>query len=336
MSGRCARLHPGNIRCEGIPHAVCAAASDILISEFIDEEAVEALRGDFAVRYEPGLARARGDLLTAVTAVRALIVRNVTQVDRELLDAATALEVVGRLGVGLDNIDLDACAERGIAVFPATGANAVSVAEYVLAAMLQLWRPVYGATARVAAGEWPRQELGGRELAGSRLGLIGLGSVARTVAERASALGMSTAAHDPYLEPHDAVWEQAERFEALPDLLRSSDAVSIHVPLTDSTRGLLDAEALALLPPHALLINTSRGGIVDEEALVAALRAGRLGGAALDVFADEPLDAAGGARFEGTPNLLLTPHIAGITEESNRRVSLVTAQNVSRALRGEE
>ena len=197
------------------------------------------------------------------------------------------------------NIDLEACAERDIAVFPATGANAVSVAEYVLAAMLQLWRPVYGATARVAAGEWPRQELGGRELAGSRLGLIGLGSVARTVAERASALGMSIAAYDPYIPPDDAVWEQAERFEALPELLRSSDAVSIHVPLTDSTRGLIDGEALALLPSHALLVNTSRGGIVDGAALVAALRAGRLGGAALDVFADEPLDAAGARALRG-------------------------------------
>ena len=312
-----------------------AAAADILISEFMDEEAVEALRRDFAVRYEPGLAQSRGDLLAALATVRGLIVRNVTQVDRELLDAATTLEVVGRLGVGLDNIDLEACSERGIAVFPATGANAVSVAEYVLAAMLQLWRPVYGATARVAAGEWPRQQLGGRELAGSRLGLIGLGSVARAVAERARALDMRIAARDPYLPPDAPVWQTAERFEELPALLRASDAVSIHVPLTDSTRGLIDAEALALMQPHALLVNTSRGGIVDEAALVAALRAGRLGGAALDVFADEPLGAEAGARFEATPNLLLTPHIAGITEESNRRVSLVTAQHVRRALLGD-
>lgn len=334
MRGRCARLLRSEST-ERTPHAVSAAARDILISEFMDAEAVEALRRDFDVRYEPGLAQARGDLLAAVAGVRALIVRNVTQVNRELLDAASALEVVGRLGVGLDNIDLDACADRGVAVFPATGANAVSVAEYVLAAMLQLWRPVYGATPRVEAGEWPRQELGGRELAGSRLGLIGLGSVARAVAERASALGMEIAACDPYLAADDPVWTTAERFEAIPDLLRASDAVSIHVPLTESTRGLFDSATLALLAPHALLVNTSRGGIVDEEALVDALRAGRLGGAALDVFEDEPLDAAAGARFAGTPNLLLTPHIAGITEESNRRVSLVTAGNVRRALLGE-
>ncbi len=312
-----------------------AAASDILISEFMDEEAVEALRRDCSVQYQPGLAQARDELLAAVASVRALIVRNVTRVDRELLDAAPALEVVGRLGVGLDNIDLDACAERGIAVFPATGANAVSVAEYVLTAMLTLRRPVYGATARVAAGEWPRQELGGRELAGSRLGLIGLGAVARAVAERARALDMRIAAIDPYLAPDDAAWELAERVEAVPDLLRMSDAVSIHVPLTDSTRGLIDGAALALMPPHALLVNTSRGGIVDEAALVDALRAGRLGGAAIDVFEDEPLSAEAGARFAETPNLLLTPHIAGITEESNRRVSLVTAENVRRALFGE-
>ena len=312
-----------------------AAASDILISEFMDEEAVAALRRDCSVQYQPGLAQARDELLAAVASVRALIVRNVTRVDRELLDAAPALEVVGRLGVGLDNIDVDACAERGIAVFPATGANAVSVAEYVLTAMLTLRRPVYGATARVAAGEWPRQELGGHELAGSRLGLIGLGAVARAVAERARALDMRIAACDPYLAPDDAAWELAERVEAVPDLLRMSDAVSIHVPLTDSTRGLIDGAALALMPPHALLVNTSRGGIVDEAALVDALRTGRLGGAAIDVFEDEPLSAEAGARFEGTPNLLLTPHIAGITEESNRRVSLVTAGNVRRALFGD-
>ena len=205
----------------------------------------------------------------------------------------------------------------------------------MLTAMLTLRRPVYGATARVAAGEWPRQELGGHELAGSRLGLIGLGAVARAVAERARALDMRIAAYDPYLAPDDAAWELAERVEAVPDLLRMSDAVSIHVPLTDSTRGLIDGAALALMPPHALLVNTSRGGIVDEAALVDALRAGRLGGAAIDVFEDEPLSAEAGARFEGTPNLLLTPHIAGITEESNRRVSLVTAENVRRALFGD-
>ena len=207
-----------------------AAASDILISEFMDEEAVEGLRRDCDVRYEPGLAGARDDLLAAVAAVRALIVRNVTRVDRELLDAAPAIEVVGRLGVGLDNIDLDACAERGIAVFPATGANAVSVAEYVLTAMLTLRRPVYGATSRVAAGEWPRQELGGRELAGSRLGLIGLGAVARAVAERASALGMRVAAVDPYLEPGNPAWALADRIEELPDLLRMCAGPALQRP----------------------------------------------------------------------------------------------------------
>ena len=175
----------------------------------MDEEAVEALRGECSVQYEPGLAQARDDLLAAVAAVRALIVRNVTRVDRELLDAAPALEVVGRLGVGLDNIDLDACAERGIAVFPATGANAVSVAEYVLTAMLTLRRPVYGATARVAAGE------------------------------RASALGMRIAALDPYLAPDDPAWAMAERVEELPDLLRMSDALSIHVPSVELVAALL-------------------------------------------------------------------------------------------------
>ena len=310
-------------------------AAAIVISEFMDGDAVAALRREFAVRYDPDLAADRGALRAAVAPARALIVRNATRVDRGLLAAAPALEVVGRLGVGLDNIDLDACRERGVKVRPAAGANAVSVAEYVLACVMLLRRPVYGATARVAAGEWPRRELAGRELAGGSLGLVGLGGVARAVAARAGALGMRVAAHDPYLAPDDAAWAAAERAPELGPLLAASDAVSVHVPLTGSTRGLIGAEAIARMPPRAVLVNTSRGGVVDEEALTAALRGGRLGGAALDVFAEEPLGAAAGARFAGVPNLLLTPHVAGVTEESNRRVSEATAANVLRALRGE-
>jgi (S)-sulfolactate dehydrogenase len=173
----------------------------------------------------------------------------------------------------------------------------------------------------------------GREIAGKRLGLVGYGSIARVTAGMARGLGMSIAASDPLLPADHPAWAGAER-QTLPDLLRGSDVVSLHVPLTETTRNMLDAGALALMKPDAILINAARGGIVDEMALCEALRSGRLGGAALDVFEREPVDATTGARFARVPNLILTPHIAGVTDESNVRVSSVTAQAVARHLRG--
>lgn len=306
----------------------------VVITEFMDDGAVESLRPEFEVLYDEGLADRRDDLLSLVPEAAGIIVRNRTRVDAELLDAAPKVRVIGRLGVGLDNIDLDACADRGVEVCPATGANAVAVAEYVIAAAMVLVRGVFTATDRVVAGEWPRQALVGGELAGRRLGLVGLGLIARHVADRARALGMRVAAHDPYLPGDHPAWEAVEA-ASLDHLVATSDVLSLHIPLTPETRGLLGESRLASMPAGTVLVNTARGGIVDEEAVVAALRAGRLGGAALDVFDAEPVDAASGARFAGVPNLILTPHVAGITAESNVRVSHVTADNVRRVLRGE-
>lgn len=299
----------------------------VVVSEFMDEGALAAFEGRAAVDYRPGLVEDRAALEAAVADAAALIVRNRTQVDRALLDAAPGLRVVGRLGVGLDNIDLAACRARGVAVRPATGANTVSVAEYVLATALILLRGAYGASDRVAAGAWPRSALIGGEAAGRCLGLWGYGGIARAVAERARAFGMRVIAHDPYLAADDPAWAQVRRV-GTEALLAEADVLSLHLPLTDETRNLIDAAALARMRPGAILINTARGGIVDEMAAVAALKAGRLGGAALDVFAGEPLDAATGARFAGVPNLILTPHIAGVTAEANARVSTLTVANV--------
>jgi (S)-sulfolactate dehydrogenase len=306
--------------------------AEVVVAEFMDKAAVDELRAGFQVHYDPTLVDRDADLIAAVANARGLIVRNRTQVRGRLLAAATQLEAIGRLGVGLDNIDLDACRARGIAVLPATGANAVAVAEYVLAATLTLLRPVFGAASEVVAGTWPRERLIGREIAGRRLGLLGYGAIAREVAGRARALGMRVAAHDPYLTPDDPAWMDVERRPDLDALLADAEVLSVHVPLTEATRGVLDAHALARLPATAVVINTSRGGILDEAALVAALRSGALGGAALDVFSGEPLTAEAGALFAGCPNLLLTPHIAGVTEESNARVSQLTARNVAAAL----
>ena len=305
---------------------------DVVISEFMDEEAVAGLARDFDVLYDPDLVDDPGRLATQLAGARAVIVRNRTPVSAELLEAAPGLLVVGRLGVGLDNIDVEACAARGVAVRTAGEANANAVAEYVLAACFGLLRSAVLGSAQVAAGTWPRQEMVGGEVSGRRLGLVGLGGIARLLAAKASALGMAVAAHDPLLAPDDAAWELAERRD-LPTLLETSDVVSLHVPLLDSTRNLIDEEAVALMPDDAIIINTSRGGIVDEAAVLAALRAGTLGGAALDVFEHEPVGPDQQDRFAGVPNLILTPHIAGLTAESQRRVGHVTAEAVRTVLK---
>ncbi len=307
-------------------------AARIVISEFMDAPAVEALKRRFDVDYRPKLVDDPGELEAALQWADAWVVRNRSQVRGRLLDAAANLKVVGRLGVGLDNIDLAACAARAITVIPASGANAESVAEYVITAALMLLRGAYASTRAVEAGTWPRQTLSqGREAAGKVLGIIGLGNIGRLTAGRARAMGMRVIAHDPQLPGSAAAWnEVGSTPHSLDELLRESDVVSLHVPLTPETRGLLGRERLSTMKRDAIVINTARGGIVDEAALAAMLREGRLGGAALDVFADEPL--AAGSPLVGAPRLLLTPHIAGVTVEANERVSALIAERVAAAL----
>ena len=303
----------------------------IVISEFMDEDAVADLQRRHPTRYDPTLVDRPAELHAAITEARALIVRNRSQVRGALLDAGPRLEVVGRLGVGLDNIDLDACKARGIRVIPATGANDLAVAEYVITTAAMLLRGAYGAQRRMLAGEWPRGDLMGLELSGKTMGLVGLGAIARLVKEKALALGMRVAAYDPYVPNGDYAWDRVRQLP-LKALFAEADVISLHVPLTAGTRNLVDAAALARMKPTAILINAARGGVVDEPALADALRAGRLGGAALDVFATEPLTREAASIFEASPNLILTPHIAGVTQESNARVSTLIAQEVLAAL----
>ena len=297
----------------------------------MDTAALDTLGPDASVLYEPELVDDRQALLQAVSDADGLIVRNRTQVDTALLDAAPSLRVVGRLGVGLDNIDSGACAARDVTVCPAIGANAASVAEYVLTSALLLLRPAYDLNARMLAGEWPRADAVGAELGGRTLGLIGFGNIARVTAAKAQALGMNVIAHDPLVPADDPAWGAAKSapFETV---IATADVISLHIPLTDATRHLIDANAIAAMKPEAILINTARGGIVDEAALAAALHAGKLAGAALDVFETEPLTQDQAQVFAGLGNILLTPHIAGVTHESNARVSRVTVDNVKRAL----
>lgn len=302
--------------------------SDVVISEFMDESAVSELQARFDVLYDPSLVNDPERLARELEGARALIVRNRTQVDGELLAAAGSLQVVGRLGVGLDNIDLELCAARNIRVVPATGANNTAVAEYVIAAMLLLVRGVFGANDAMLAGEWPRNRLMGGEVCGRTLGLVGFGGIAREVAVRARAMGLKVQAFDPALADDAPCWRelQVEPAASLEVLLAGSDVVSLHVPLTTRTHRLIDAGRLALMRPGSILINTARGGVIDDAALAEALREQRIGGAAVDVFEEEPMTA--GSVFREVPNVLLTPHIAGVTAESNVRVSTMIAQAV--------
>lgn len=304
----------------------------ILITEFMDDPAVESLRARFDVTYDPTLVDNNDAMRALLPGALALIVRNRTQVRGALLAAGSQLEVVGRLGVGLDNIDVDACERRGIAVVPATGANALAVAEYVIATAMLLLRGAYGSTAAVAAGQWPRGALSnGREIAGKTLGLIGFGGIGRLTADLAHGLGMRVIGCDPLVTAADPAWQAARVTPlSLDDVLRQADVVSLHVPLNAQTRNLIDAPRLGLMRSDAMLINTARGGVIDETALAAALQAGRLGGAALDVFEAEPLPA--GSPLAVAPNLILTPHIAGVTRESNARVSTMIAERIAAAL----
>lgn len=297
---------------------------DVLITEDVWGEPFVELSHDMAVRQDAALGTDRARLLTEVASARALVVRNRTQVDAELLAAAPQLRIVARAGVGLDNIDLPAADERGVVVVAPLGANARSVAEHSIGLALDLARRTTAKDRQVRAGEWDRSP--GIELAGRTWGVIGAGATGRAVAELARALGMSVLAHDPYLTTAEGL-----DLVGLEQLVARSDVLSLHVPSTDATDGLIDATLLAAMRPGALLINVGRGELIVEDDLVAALRSGRLGGAALDVRATEP---PVGGELETMQNVVLTPHIAGITVESQERIVSALAEELRAVLDG--
>lgn len=305
---------------------------NILITEFIDERALPPMQARHDVRYDPKLVDDPAGLLKEAATADAIIVRNRTQVRGDLLAALAKCKVVGRLGVGLDNIDVPGCESRGMKVIPATGANALSVAEYVVGTAMVLLRGVYQSSGPVASGKWPRNALSnGREVGGKTMGLIGFGFIGQLTARLAQGLGMTVIAYDAMMAADHPVFTQTRvRCASLDEVITTADVVSLHVPLVESTKGLFNAPRIASMRPGAVLINTARGGIVDEVALGLALKAGTLGGAAIDVFDAEPLPAA--LHFQDCPNLILTPHVAGVTTESNERVSFLIADKVLEAL----
>ena len=301
--------------------------TDVLLVEDVWAEAFDDRFRRFTVRREHAEPD-RAALTRLMADARALVVRNRTAVDGDLLAAAPRLEVVGRFGVGLDNIDVAAADARGVVVVAPLGANAVSVAEHTVGLALALSRELTRHDAAVRAGGW--QRVPGRELAGRTWGLLGAGATGRAVARLAAALRMRVLAHDPYLDRARAD-DVGIQFAGLDELLSSADVLSVHVPLTAGTRNFLDRAAFARMRRGALLISVGRGEVVDEGALADALRRGQLGGAGLDVRACEPPRPG---PLDDAPNVIFTPHVAGITLESQRRIATIIAEDISAVLDG--
>lgn len=289
-----------------------------------------APQGLATLRQQAEVVEAAG--LEELPDVDGLIIRSRTRLTGEdLRRAQPRLRVVGRAGVGVDNIDVAAARQVGVIVVNAPLASTDAVAEHTLALMLALARHLPQADASLRRGEWRKSEFLGTELGGKTLGLIGLGRIGAAVAERARALGMAVVAYDPLLSPEEIAVRGARPL-GLQALLAEADYLSLHVPLTPETRGLLDAHALARLRPGARLVCTARGGLVDEAALLAALDTGRLAGAALDVFEEEPPRPG---PLLNHPALILTPHIAAQTVEAQARAALDIVAEVLAALRGQ-
>ncbi len=293
----------------------------IIVADKISERGIALLREkNWNVILAPGTAALPGEIPGA----DALIVRSATRVTRELLEKAERLKVVGRAGVGVDNIDVDAATHRGVLVMNTPGGNSVSVAEHTLALMLALARSVPQSNASIHAGRWEKSSASGTELRGKTLGLVGFGRVGTEVARRARGLEMEVLAYDPYVAPAAAREVEVE-LVALDELLRRSDFVSLHTSLSPSTEKMIDAAAVGKMKRGARLINCARGELIDESALAEALRSAQLAGAAVDTFAVEPPK---NSPLLGLPNLIATPHIAGSTAEAQEEVGTAIAQQV--------
>ncbi len=301
----------------------------VAISENVWGSAFEQLSQQFDVRFEPEAWRSEQALVELVGPAQALIVRNQTRVDRALMVRAPALLVVGRAGVGLDNIDVPASDDLGIVISAARNANARSVAEHALALALALARDLVGHDRRVRGGAWQRTS--GTELEGLCWGVVGLGATGRSTVDLVSRFGMQTVGYDPYLPAEWSVRGLDRRASSIDGVLDRSDVVSLHVPLDSTTRHFVNATFFARMRPGALFVNVGRGGLVDEVALIESLSSGHLGGAGLDVREFEPPNIG---ELEHDERVLFTPHVAGLTGAAQERVTEVLAADVRAVLGG--
>ena len=306
---------------------------DILIAETLGGAAVDALSSRFEVVSMPDLWKRPLELLECVGDFRGLIVRNQSQITREVLQAAKKMVVIGRAGVGLDNIDVAAATEAGILITSTPDQNAISVAELSIGLMLALARSIPDASADTKFGNWNRQQFVGTELYGKFFGIVGAGKIGYLTARRAQAFGMKILAYDPYLSRDNVLLSELNaELISLDDLLARADVVSCHLPSTPQTANLFNAAAFAKMKPTATFLNTSRGEVVAENDLMQALRSKLIAGAALDVRAAEPPRAGD---LESLPNLILTPHIAAFTHDAQSRVTRAICEDVERVLDGQ-
>jgi D-3-phosphoglycerate dehydrogenase len=301
----------------------------VLIAEELSPATVEALGPDFEIRHCNGADR--GELLPAVADVDAILVRSATKVDAEVLSAARRLKVVARAGVGLDNVDVKQATASGVMVVNAPTSNIISAAELAVGLLLAAARHIAPASAALKAGEWKRSKYTGIELYEKTLGIVGLGRIGVLVAQRLSAFGMKVIAYDPYVQAGRAA-QIGVRLLSLDDLMAEADFISVHLPKTPETVGLIGEEQLARCKPTAIVVNAARGGIVDEHALQVAIKEGRLGGAGLDVFAAEPCTDSPLFEFD---NVVATPHLGASTTEAQEKAGIAVARSVRLALSGE-
>ncbi len=300
----------------------------ILVAEPLAEEGVALLRAHHQVDVRTGLSRE--ELLAALPEYDALMVRSQVKVDADAIAAGSRLAVIGRAGVGVDNVDLDAATRAGIVVVNAPTGNTVAAAEHTIALIFALARRIAAADASVRRGEWKRSAFTGVELRGKTLGIVGLGKIGMAVADRARGLQMEVIGHDPFVSP-EAAAHHGVALRTFDEVLTGADVLTLHVPVTRTTKGLIGGPQLARMKPTAFLLNVSRGSVVDEAALAVALREGRLAGAGLDVYAVEPPT---GSPILDAPNTVLTPHLGASTAEAQVRVAVEAAEQVLDVLDG--
>ncbi len=303
----------------------------ILVADALAESGIAALsEGGHDVDVKTGLSK--DELLEVAPAYHGIVVRSATTIDADVIAAATELKVVGRAGVGLDNVDVDAATRAGVIVCNAPQSNIISAAEHTVAMILALARNIPQANAALQQGAWERSKWNGTELHGKTLGVLGLGRIGALVAQRCNAFGMKLVAYDPFIAPDRAARMGVELLDTVDEVLRVADVLTVHLPKNKETLGLLDAERLALMKPTARIVNVARGGIIVEADLAEALRAGTIAGAGLDVFAVEPTTES---PLFGLSNCIVTPHLGASTEEAQDKAGTQVAEAVNLALAGE-
>jgi len=317
--------HPERPPCNGWR----SMAPTVLIAEELAPAALDVLADDFDVRHVDGTDRPA--LLAALAGADAVIVRSATQMDAEAIAAAPHLKVVARAGVGLDNVDVTAATARGVMVVNAPTSNIVSAAEQAIALLLAVARHTAVASTTLKRGEWKRSQFTGVELQGKTVGVVGLGRIGVLFAQRMAAFGTRLIAYDPYVQPARAA-QLGVRLVGLDELLRESDFISIHLPRTPETVGLIGERELATVKPGVRIVNAARGGLIDEHALAEALAEGRVAGAGIDVYVKEPTTSSPLFEFD---NVVVTPHLGASTVEAQDKAGLAVARSVKLALQGE-